>query len=54
MVTPEMLWFDLCVLPLVVLGALVGRRVFHIIPQRIFDPLVLLLAGVAALRMVVM
>jgi uncharacterized membrane protein YfcA len=52
MVTPDMLWFDLCVLPLVVLGALVGRRVFHIIPQKVFDPLVLLLAGAAALRMV--
>ena len=52
MVTPDMLWFDLCVLPLVVVGALVGRRVFRIIPQKVFDPLVLLLAGVAALRMV--
>jgi uncharacterized protein len=52
MVTPDMLWFDLCVLPLVVVGALIGRRVFRIIPQKVFDPLVLVLAGVAALRMV--
>jgi len=40
------------VFPGVVAGALLGRRVFAVIPQRVFNPLVLLLAGLAALRMV--
>ena len=51
-ITPETLRYDLLVFPGVVAGALLGRRVFAVIPQRVYNPLVLLLAGVAALRMV--
>ena len=52
MITPATLTFDLVVLPFVVIGALVGRRLFLIIPQRLFNGLVLALAAVAALRLV--
>jgi uncharacterized membrane protein YfcA len=51
-ITAETLRYDLLVFPGVVAGALLGRRVFAVIPQRVFNPLVLLLAGLAALRMV--
>lgn len=52
MITPETLWFDLVLVPFVVLGALIGKRLFLLIPQKIFDPLVLALALIAAMRMV--
>ena len=51
-ITPATLQFDLVVIPMVVIGALVGRRLFSIIPQAVFDPLVLCFAGIAALRLV--
>jgi hypothetical protein len=51
-ITPATLQFDLIMIPVVVIGALLGRRLFSVIPQRIFDPLVLALAGIAALRLV--
>ena len=51
-ITPATLEFDLIMIPIVVIGALVGRRLFSVIPQRVFDPLVLCLAGIAALRLV--
>lgn len=52
MITAETLWFDLLLIPCVVFGALVGKRLFRIIPQKVFDPLVLGLALIAAIRMV--
>jgi len=52
MITPTTLTFDLAIVPMVVLGALVGRRLFHVIPQRLFNALVLVLAAIAALRLV--
>ena len=51
-ITPATLQFDLIMIPIVVVAALVGRRLFSIIPQKVFDPLVLGLAGIAALRLV--
>ena len=51
-ITPATLEFDLVMIPIVVVGALAGRRLFSIIPQKVFDPLVLSLAGIAALRLV--
>ena len=51
-ITPATLQFDLIMIPIVVVAALVGRRLFSIIPQKVFDPLVLSLAGIAALRLV--
>ena len=44
--------FDLVIIPMVVVGALVGRRVLQLIPQKVFDPVVLGLAGIAAIRLV--
>ena len=52
MITLRTLTFDAIIAPLVVVGALVGRRLLKIIPQKIFDPLVLALAGVAALKLI--
>lgn len=52
MITVETLRFDLIIVPPIVLGALIGRRLLKIIPQRVFDPLVLILAGVAALKLI--
>jgi len=52
MITPGTLGFDLVLLPMVVVGALVGKRLFLIIPQKLFNSLVLILAAAAALRMV--
>jgi uncharacterized membrane protein YfcA len=52
MITPGTLRFDLVVIPAVVVGALLGKRLFLIVPQRLFNSLVLILAGAAALRMV--
>ncbi|MFZ5829339.1 MAG: sulfite exporter TauE/SafE family protein [Planctomycetota bacterium] len=45
--------FELIVLPAVFVGALAGRHTFRFIPQRVFDPLVLALAGAAAVRMLI-
>ncbi len=52
MITAETLRFDLILIPCVILGALVGKRLFRLIPQKVFDPLVLALALIAAIRMV--
>jgi uncharacterized membrane protein YfcA len=52
MITPVTLRFSLLVMPLVVCGAVVGLFLLRRIPQGLFNTLVLVLAGVAALRMV--
>ena len=44
----QTLGFSATIAGMVVVGALVGRRVFHLIPQKVFDPLVLGLTGLAA------
>ena len=51
-ITATTLGFDLVVVAMVLVGALVGRRVFLLIPQRLFNALVLVLAAVAALRLI--
>ena len=53
MITPTSLLFDACLAPLVVLGALTGRRIFDRIPQRLFEHTVLTLAALAALLLFV-
>ena len=53
MITPQTLQFDLVLLPVVVGGALAGAWLLRHIPQRLFNTLVLLLAGVAAVRLLV-
>jgi uncharacterized membrane protein YfcA len=52
MITPATLAFDAVILPLVVAGALLGAAVLRRIPQWLFASLVLILAGVAALRLI--
>lgn len=52
MITPATLKLDAVLAPLAILGALAGARLLRWIPQRMFNTLVLLLAGLAALRMI--
>ena len=52
MITPRTLQLDLLLIPMAALGALGGLLLFRRIPQRAFNSLVLLLAGLAALRLV--
>ena len=52
-VTPRTLQLGLAVAPVTLLGALMGVYVLARIPQRFFDALALSLAGIAALRLVV-
>lgn len=52
-VTPRTLRFGLLVAPMTVVGALVGVYVLARIPQRFFDALALSLAGIAAVRLIV-
>jgi len=52
MITPETLQFDLLVAPLAIVGGLLGVVVLNRIPQKLFDTLALVLAGVAAARLV--
>ena len=52
MITPATLRLDAMLVPLVVLGALLGVLVARRIPQKLFNFLVLLLAALAALRLV--
>jgi uncharacterized protein len=53
MITWQSLAVDACLAPLVVIGALTGRRLFERIPQRLFERTVLVLAAVAALMLFV-
>lgn len=52
MLTQDTLWFALVLIPFVIFGAVIGKRLFLLIPQKVFDPLVLAFALLAALRMV--
>lgn len=51
MITRRTLAFDLMVLPVVVIGAVIGVLVLKRLPQHVFNRLVLSLAGVAAVRL---
>jgi uncharacterized membrane protein YfcA len=53
MLTPAMLPMSLWLAPIAILGALLGVMVLARIPQRAFDTLALSLAGVAAVRLLV-
>lgn len=48
----DTLLFNAALAPLIVVGLLAGRWLVHRIPQRLFDSLLLLFAGVAALRLI--
>ena len=51
-ITPGTLAFDLAAVPAVMVGAVVGATLLKHIPQVVFNALVLVLAGLAALRMI--
>lgn len=51
LISADTLLIDACLLPAVVLGSLVGRRVVPHIPQRAFELVVLLLAAAASVSM---
>ena len=53
MLTPSMLPLAGALVPVTILGALLGVYVFARIPQRFFNALALALAGVAAVRLIV-
>ncbi|MCE9606286.1 MAG: sulfite exporter TauE/SafE family protein [Planctomycetia bacterium] len=52
LIRPDTLSLNLTLAPAVVAGLLVGRKLVHYIPQRLFDSLLLTFAAVAGLRMV--
>ena len=51
MFTRQSLTFDLAMVPLILCGVFLGKWVLAWIPQKLFDTLVLLLAGLAAIRL---
>jgi len=53
MMTAATLRLNLLLVPAVVVGAILGVRAARWVPQRLFDALVLVLAGAAAVRMIV-
>jgi uncharacterized protein len=48
----DVLPFDLCLMPVTLLGALIGVFILARIPQKWFNALALILAGVAAVRLI--
>jgi hypothetical protein len=52
MITAATIGFDLVLLPMVVVGAVVGVYLLPKIPQRAFNTIVLVLAGAAAVSMI--
>lgn len=53
MITRASLRLDLTMIPLVLLGAAIGVRVVHRIPQTLFNRLILIFSAVAALQLIV-
>ena len=53
MVTWNTLVFDLALLPVIILGAFVGKWLLPRIQQSLFDNVVLILAGAAALKLII-
>jgi hypothetical protein len=49
--TAETLKFDLLLVPVVVVGVLLGRRIFSIVPTQLFVVIVLVLAGAASVKL---
>jgi len=52
MITPETLWFDLQLIPAIVIGAVLGKRVYALIPEKYFVKIVLLLNVIPPICMV--
>lgn len=47
----ETLWIDLVLAPVVVVAALAGRRLARTLPQRVFEPIVMVLTVVSAVNL---
>lgn len=54
MITPETLWYDATLLPAIVLGGLLGRRLFLVVPERVFFTLVTILNLCVPIQMIVL
>ena len=52
MITGETIRFDIFAIPFIVAGALTGKWLLPRIPQKVFNAMVLILAAVAALRLI--
>lgn len=52
LITAESLMFNLAVAPLVIIGAFVGLATFQKIPQKFFNGAIIVLAGLAAVRLI--
>lgn len=50
-VSVDTLFLNLCVLPCILIGVLVGRRLLSLVPQKLFENLIVVFALVAALRL---
>ncbi|MDR3405864.1 MAG: hypothetical protein P4L99_25485, partial [Chthoniobacter sp.] len=48
----QSLLFNLVLVPAIVVGTFAGRRLIHVVPQDLFEGLLLAFAGIAALRMI--
>ena len=51
--TAETLKFDLLLIPVVVAGVLIGRRLFYVVPTQVFVVIVLVLAGAASMKLLI-
>jgi uncharacterized protein len=51
LITIETLWINLCLVPLLALGIFVGKKFLHLIPQRVFEYLILVFAMIAGIRL---
>ncbi|MDR3181368.1 MAG: sulfite exporter TauE/SafE family protein [Planctomycetaceae bacterium] len=52
MITARTLWFDVTILPGLLVGAFIGRQLFKIVPERYFVPLILLLNLLVPVQMI--
>lgn len=54
LMTPKVFLSALCLLPFVFVGAISGKRVLHLLPERLFASLVLLAAAISAIYFIFM
>lgn len=52
LISPQTLLMNATLAPIVLLGLLAGRRLVQMIPQRLFDSLLLAFTGIASLRLI--
>ena len=52
MITPQTLWFDLQLIPAIVVGAVIGKRLYAVIPEKYFMKIILILNVIPPIEMV--